>query len=119
NQDHQSLPARQSTHPWRTSSFVRHIDSDFCPFGNPLNESQTAQVGITPHEGRTIPISWSIVWTALKLSLPAPVLAIAVYKYSFDFNKLRQMAAYLLWLISYLAGAISGPIRRVGTALAS
>ena len=37
--DHQNLPVTQPLCPWRTSVSVRLIDSDFLPFGNPLNES--------------------------------------------------------------------------------
>jgi hypothetical protein len=60
----------------------------------------------------------SIIWIALKLSLAAPVLAIADNIKFFNFNKLRQLAAYLLWLIPCLAAMLPEPPGLAGTALA-
>ena len=44
-----NLPVTQPLCPWRTSVSVRLIDSDFLPFGNPLNESPSMLDGISPH----------------------------------------------------------------------
>ena len=51
NPIHQNLPVTQSLCPWQTSESVRHIDSDFAPFGNPLNEYHSLLAGIRASQG--------------------------------------------------------------------